>query len=786
MRGLMFGMVGLLIAPAARAETPETVVPAEAAAAEAVATQAPGQPGAAPPGATPPAQPATPDVAAEPGGVMPPAFSLGRVDFALQGVETDTRSSKFYEYRDLPTGPLPSYLRLAGRRGLLYDVIAEDALQDDARYRASAESRSHAFDASYALIPHRFGNDARSLLEDTGRGVLSVSDTLQRSFQAAIAEQFARSPSGVNYTFLNNLVQPSLAAQDRFDLQLRRDQGRLTMDLWRDRPVAVRVAYHHERRRGDRGSGTAFGFNNVVETPEPIDYRTQDLALSAEWTPAWGMVRGGLRLNLFDSTIETQDFDNPFRATDSTDPSAYQSPSSSSIGGPVFGRLALPPDNRSVTGTLGFVWKARAQTRVAVDTSYGVWTQDEAFIPFGTNTAIRTPVIATDPASLPASSLDGRMEVFTLSGVVSSRPADRLTLTGRVRRYDLGNETPRIAFPLGYVRFDAVWEDIPRINVPYGHVNDQATAAAAWDFGPVTAEAGWRFDRWKRTYRETEDTKQNTGFLSASWRVGGWGIVRGSFEAGHRGFDHYDPVEAEHASFLEPGPATNLPSLRRYDQATKDLTRAMVLAQFSPWETATFSLSYTHGRDDYQESPHGLIDSKVRALAAEVDWSPVQRLSLTAFYTRDDVSTFQRGRQSGSSPSTNPADDWTSQVDDEFDSFGADATVTARENVEVALRASYHRADGHNDLDSPPGGSPDRAVDIPEYDDTRLVMLSAEVRYRLSSRWQVAAGGWIEDYEIRDAASSGLPNYAPGGFFLAPVDSDYRGSVLYLRAAYTW
>jgi hypothetical protein len=394
--------------------------------------------------------------------------------------------------------------------------------------------------------------------------------------------------------------------------------------------------------------------------------------------------------------------------------------------------------------------------------------------------------VATDPGALPARSLDGRMEVFTLSGVVSSRPVDRLTLTGRLRRYDLGNETPRISFPLGYARFDAGWQGTGRISVPYGHVNDQATAAAAWDFGPVTAEAGWRFDRWQRTFRETEDTRQNTGFVSADWRAGGWAILRGTFEFGHRGFDHYDPEHSEHASFLAPGAATNLPSLRRYDQASKDLTRALVLAQLTPWETATVSLSFTQGNDDYDESPHGLIESKVRAFGVEADWSPLARLSLSAFYTRDDISTFQRGRQSGSSPSTNPADDWTSQVDDDFDSFGADATVTARDNVELAFRASYHRAEGNNDLDSPPGGAPDGAVDIPEYDDTRLVMLSAEVRYRLSSRWQVAAGGWIEDYEIRDAASTGLPNYAPGGFFLAPVDSDYRGSVLYVRAAYTW
>ena len=778
MRALCLGLLALLPVAAIAADQPPKEVAQSVPAAPEAAT--------APPPATPPAEPAAPSPAAEQGAGVPPPFTLGRVEFGLQGVETDTRSSKFQEYRDLPTGPVPSFVRFAGSRRVLWDLVAEDLLQDDARYRLAVEPRGHSFEASYALIPHRFGNDARSLLEDTGRGVLSLSDTLQRSFQTTVEEQHARNRTGVNFAFLNSLVQPSLAAQDRFDLQLRRDQGRLTMDLWRDRPVAVRLAYFHERRRGERGSGTSFGFNNVVETPEPIDYRTQDLSLSAEWAPAWGMVRGGVRLNLFTNTIAAQAFDNPFRALGSTDANAYQSPSASSVNGPAFGRLALPPDNRSLTGTLGFVWKARARTRVAVDGSYGVWTQDEPFIPFSTNTAITSPVVATDPAALPARSLDGRIEVFTLSGVVSSRPADRLTLTGRVRRYDLGNQTPRVRFPLGYVRFDAVWEDIPRISVPYGHVNDQATAAAAWDFGPLSAEAGWRFDRWQRTFRETDDTRQHTGFLSADWRVGGWGILRGTFERGHRDFDVYDSEHSEHASFLEPGPAVNLLSLRRYDQATKDLTRAMALFQITPWETATVSLSFTHGRDDYDESPHGLIESSVRALSAEVDWSPTDRLNLSAFYTREDVASFQRGRQSGAALSTNPADDWTANVDDDFDSFGAGATLTPRADLELSLRATLHRADGFNDLDSPPGGTPDVAVDIPAFDDTRLLLLSAEARYRLSARWQLAAGGWMEDYEFRDAASEGLPHYAPGGFFLAPADGDYRGTVFYVRAAYTW
>ena len=44
----------------------------------------------------------------------------------------------------------------------------------------------------------------------------------------------------------------------------------------------------------------------------------------------------------------------------------------------------------------------------------------------------------------------------------------------------------------------------------------------------------------------------------------------------------------------------------------------------------------------------------------------------------------------------------------------------------------------------------------------------------------------MEDYEVNDLNTSGLTNYTPSAFFLAPIDSDYRGYVIYARASYTW
>jgi hypothetical protein len=119
--------------------------------------------------------------------------------------------------------------------------------------------------------------------------------------------------------------------------------------------------------------------------------------------------------------------------------------------------------------------------------------------------------------------------------------------------------------------------------------------------------------------------------------------------------------------------------------------------------------------------------------------------------------------------------------------------VLVPDRLDFKVMASYQKVDGLADLFAPPGGAPANAraalggvQDIQAWDDTKLVTVLAELGWNLGGRWRLAGGGWLEDYEVRDLNSGDLVNYVPGSFFLAPVDSDYRGYVLYARASYAW
>jgi MtrB/PioB family decaheme-associated outer membrane protein len=767
---------------------------------------------------------------------MPADFEEGEVNLGILQNDSDTLSSKFEEYRDIPEGAVVPYFRLQGlNKGFRYDLFGGNVRQRDQYYGLNLSKDWFAFQSTYTRIPHNFGNNGHTLLEQTSEGVWQMSDTLQQAFQNALPPlPPARSgilytcppasplPPGVQCVSLLGLVSPSLAAANSVDLTLERERGNFAMKLTPNKPVDVVIRYFRERRVGDRAaSGTAFGFGNVVELPEPLHYLTQDLGADAQYHAPWGVLRAALHFNWFENRVETLAWDNPFRFTDSNDASAYQAPGSASVNGARFGLMALPPDNEAVTGQVGATFKLPSRSRLSADVGISRWRQEETpFIPYTTNTSIQgedesgAHFPATDVSRLPARQLDGQINVTTLSASFSSRPADKLSLMARFRSYDLENETSRVRLP-GYVRFDAVWEEIPRISVPYAYNNRRFDATVAYDFGQVGLEAGFRHTGFERHFRETEDTKENAVTLAANLRASDWAVLRASYERADRDFEGLEIALSEEASFQIHGAPANLLAVEpdtpqrdgsplcpagtvcnlRFDQAKKKVDRIGANLQLSPGGgNATIVLGYLRTKDDYDETTFGLVEAQYDTYSAEIDYAPTEKVNLYGYYSYEKVADFQRGRQSGATPSTNPLDDWTSDVEDKVNTFGAGANVVLKpDRWFLDLSGRYQKVDGNNDLFAAPGGAPANArtaiggvQDIPLYDDTKITTLQAELRYQFAKAWALGIGGWFEDYEIRDSNTQGLLNYVPGSFFLAYDDGDYQAKVGYLRLTYRW
>jgi Putative outer membrane beta-barrel porin, MtrB/PioB len=725
---------------------------------------------------------------------VPSNFQSGEVDFGAQAVNEDTNSSKFNEYRDIQNGFVIPLFRLDGQTdGFRYDLFGSNLRQRDGAYRVGLEKGWFRLDGDYQFIPHNYGNGAKSLENGVGDGVFVVSDALQAFNQAAIAKT-----NNTTYPFVNALVQPSLAAATPFDLDFNRQRANGLITLSPSPSVSVKVGYFNEQKRGYReGFGTSFGFSNAVETPDDTHYLTQDVGADAELSGEWGVARAGVHYNWFRDSAPTQSFDNPFLATDSI--------GSSLLLGPSRGMIAQPPDSNAIVGSAGTTLKLGKTTRLSADFSHSTWNQDETpFIPYSTNSAITTPVVATDPAALPARALAGKIDVTAFNAAFSTRPTDRLTFNARYRLYDLANDTGRITFP-GYVPFDGSWNATPRISVPYGYKDQRLDATLGYDLGAFTLEAGYKYDGMDRDFRETDKTTENTLHLAADVRRS-WFVAHGGYEFGSRGFSGLEIERSEDASFVNPGTPTNIfatPSDQlcpagvvcnlRYDQAPRHLDKAFALVQLTPADRWSFDLAYTYEKSKYEDSAFGLQSARYDSFTVEADYTPSAKWNVYAFYTREGNADSLLGRQSGSTISVNPLDDWTSNVDDKINSVGAGATITiVPQKWTATLFARWQDVDGNNAFFAPVGGAPyNGRVDvggvqsIPNYDDTKLTSVSAELKYGLQ-RWAFSLGGWFERYHIDDSGTEGLSNYIPSQFFLNANNGSYQAVWGYVRASYRW
>ena len=743
-------------------------------------------------------------------------FDEGTVTLGVLQKSFDTDSSKFLEYRDIPQGPVAPEVSFNGKKGSWrYQLMGRDVTQDDQRYFGFVENGTIRFSASYLGVPHHFGNGGKSILEPTAANDWRISDALQATHQQAIAANPSQSGS---YAFLSSLVAPTLAASPaNIDLKLQRGRTNLAFAVTpKDSDLEVGVTYFHERRSGTRAAqGTSFGFSNVIETPEPLLYITQDFAVNGAYKGDWGTVRAAVRFNDFKNSFDTFTFDNPFRITDAVD-------------NPVFGRTSLPPDNKAVTESVGGAFKLGARSRLSADLAFGQWSQNhDPFMPWTTNTAVIIPGNgAAVTAPLPAAALDGKIDTLALNAFFNTRLTDNLGLTARYRRYDNDNKTPQIRFEDGYVRFDSSWNATPRISVPYGYTNDSLDAFANYALGNLGLEAGWKYTRMERTFRETETTTENVFRAAADYRRD-WLALRGIAEFGNRGFDNYDAAHAEHASFLEAEAPANQTVLRRYDQAERDLTRFGAQVEVSPG-SGKFSAfaAYTHTKYEYdqspvpcqdvelfpgqeafcpggQQTPLGLVDDGSNSFTVEANLAAGERANLYAFYTWEDGDILQTGRQSGSTLNFATNDVWTANITTKGNSFGAGADVTVVPDKWFAsVFARYQDINGNNLTSLLPGfntsiystaglqqctsqteGIP---CEITPFDDTKYTYVVASLRYQVAAHWTAGLSVGYEDYDIDDAQTGNTLNYMPSSFFLQANNRDYQAWVGGLTLSYHW
>jgi hypothetical protein len=441
-------------------------------------------------------------------------LELGGQAREIQGGHT----AKFEEVRDVPKGFFIQKLKLDfNSADSPYSLAARgyEIRERDQRFSLDFERiGKYRTQFVWDQIPHHFGT-GQSFLQKTAPGVYQVSPTLRASLQAVTLPDAGRTPPNAA---LPTLVRQELRTAPLTEVRLRRDQAVFRQSYQPSDKVELYFQFSWLRNRGSRpmsagtfvrravpGNGLADigGFWEGIgqEFLEPIDQRTTDVKVGAQFHGKRWRAGVDYDLSLFRNHVESLIFENPFRVTDEegclpnpTPPPALTCGASNRFR-MVRWQNDLAPNNDSHTFTLWASVDVTRQTQVRGLFSVAYWTQNDAFLPWTLNTAIvpihwdaTSPITRpTDVSQLPARSLNGKMRNINQEyALVNSRKSFRFH--AQYRSQSLDSQIPPIEFP-GYAAFgDSTWRapGTDFYNLPIENLD--------WDFRRQNVEAGFQWD----------------------------------------------------------------------------------------------------------------------------------------------------------------------------------------------------------------------------------------------------------------------------------------------------
>ncbi len=708
-------------------------------------------------------------------------------DLTFRDAGSDAQSAKFSEYRDLGSGFRLRELHLwadDAPTSRHFDFNGKNVGRDDARLGLEYGTwGGWSVAVDYNKIVHNFGNDGVFLWNVTAPGHFEIAQPTRQAIQSAIEAQRAANPAGITYPFLRSLLQPFLESANRIDTGLQRNRTDINLELGRMATLGWALEIQHEDRNGTRPYGGSFGFGNAPEIVEPIQFHTDSAELRGELNHKNAGAQFGVRYSRFTNDISTLYWDNPFRATNATDGSAYSAPGSGSIAGAATGFADLAPDNRAGMLFANGRFKSEGGWWANGRVSYQQLRQDDPLLPYTLNSAIGTssnpaaPFDPTNPANLPVRNADEKVNISDIAANVGTKLGDRMSLAFRYKYYNYDNNSPRIEFP-GYVRFHAVWEAVERVTAPYSYKQQNATAELGYELNQSSdlqlSVARRQFDR---DFAETTRTNEDAVRISYDTRsIANLGL-RASFEHGKRNISgEYDNERGGGSTFPEPE-STNLPGMRKYNQAERGYNLWQLQADYSVGDRLTLTGLTQGRRDDYDKSDFGLRRSDLTTYGLELGYAINEVSSLYVFVNRDDLGYDLRSRQSGAAPSTNPADDWSVDFTDKTDTLGIGWSCTKCGKLSANLSASYSKTNGNADFFSPPGGTPDVAFPIANYDDVKLWSLDGQVDYSLAEHVAVGVSWLYEKYDLDSFRLRGVDPFLPGSPLLDLVNGPYRANV---------
>ena len=594
----------------------------------------------------------------------------------------------------------------------------------------------------YDQIPNFRAQDARSPFRNQGGGQLGL-------------------PAGW-VPGATTSTMPSLGT-DLASTPLKTERGRMGVkfSLIPAKEWEITGFFREEKKDGTKDVGATFGFTETAILPVALNYKTDDFGLSLGYRGSRLQYSLAYSGSLFKNDQDAITWNNPF----------------TNVAGQDLGRTAEAPDNQShqISAHLGY--QLTDHTRLGAQLALGRLTQNQAFQPYTINPVIVAPAL---PA-LPASSLNGKV-VTTLARLdLNSRPVPRLRLDASYTYSNRDNKSSIDTY--NYVITDSILAIDPntgspviRQNRPYSFEQHLLRTKVGYLLPKDTyLSGGFDYDQMNRTYQQVEETKDKT--LWAKLKLHPLETLEGTLKYSYstRDASTYVPLASQNILLENPVfPESVNPLMQAFELADRNRNKLGLDVAYNPRENLSLNLNVEYNKDDYPNMVLGLTQAKGFTFTPGLTYTFSERLSASAYYTYDKLSSDQTGREWIPLPPVGTT--WMESDSNLTQTLGLNVNWKAiPEKLDLGADAVYSKFTGKIQY----AGAPD----LPDLSSS-LLAIGVHGNYKMKENLSLRAALWYEKYDESDWAKNASADFLPTVLSLGIAPQNAETYLISLSARY--
>jgi MtrB/PioB family decaheme-associated outer membrane protein len=608
-------------------------------------------------------------------------------------------SAKFGDYTGLDQkGPyfvLGGGAKYRGPGGLYGSVEATDLGLDSRAVEAEGGQEGRfALRLGYSEIPRHFTDTALTPFLGNGGGQLTL-------------------PSG--FPAPDTASMPLAATLQPVDLSYKRRRFDAGGEGIAGKNWTFGVSWRRDTRDGTLPYSGSF-FSNAAHLAAPVDQTTDDFEVSTSYFTPRLQVRLAAILSLFRNNQDSLTWSNPFT------PSLGES----------IGQLALAPDNKfwQIVGSASY--EITPKIRASGDIAWGRMTQDAGYLAPTLNNSLAPPA----QLALPASSLDGRADIFSSSIRVTAAPTDPLRLNASWARDIRDNRTSSQSYPA--VAADTFLDPTARTNQPFSFTTDRFRINGDYQWpATIKTSLGVDYDQRDRTLQEVVTTRETTvwGQVGGRWpeKLAWW------LKLGHA---ERDSSTYGVATWVNP---PENPLLRKFNLAERSRNTAKVRGDLALTDIISLGLNYEIADDDYTKSTIGLLDGRTEDFGGDLSIAIGEQTHVLLYAQQEKIKSRQAGSQVFAGP------DWYGFTDDTVNVGGVGVRHAALKG-KLDLSADFTWARARSDV------RVDAGVNDPPFPSIRNSRETLKLRadYRMRDNLSLIGTYWYDHYDSQDWSLDGV------------------------------